>query len=912
MMMAFALGSNPASVVLATDLALNKKEQSKNIYSKDDAKIKAIQQDKLKNKINKINSKDAQFAKDEVLVKFKKDKIDIQQFSIPAGSSGKKMNVQGAPAEKNNQSFKAAIGRSTVEKQVQDFAGKFGLEKKDYLAKQNVAVMKIKDGKKVADKIKALKNDQNVESVQPNFKYSPTAISPGDDTNYANQWGLNNTGQTLSIDEILGYGSKINHTYKGTADADIDAPEAWAVNEGDNSKIVAVIDTGVAYNHPDLVNNMWDGSSCVDENGDAIQGGCPNHGWDFDTDSISGITGDNDPSPGHYAMGWFGPEYYYSSHGTHVAGIIAGEDNNTGIIGVAPHAQIMAVKTADLYTDEIVKGIAFAQNNGAQIINASWGGGETDPVLKDAIANFDGLFVAAAGNEGWGAGIYPCAEDLDNIICVAATDQNDKLTYWSNYSDTDVDVAAPGDNILSSVGDFNYAYDDFNKLTTPGLPVNFTASGGSHWQSRDVTSVMKNRTDNFGAAFKNVIYGDNFNPYSDNSDSKMTSGSIDFSNAKKADMYFSVACDTQYDVSSWHDYMALEFSNDGGNNWSEISRLDEAVLGTETKGGYNVGTFYLDDIDSAYFVNNFQYRFRWVTDGADNNYGGCFVDGLWSTVYSKGYPAYDYYSGTSMATPMVAGLAALVWSSKDSLTKEQVKDVILMTGDSLTSLDGKVVTGKRINAKKAVDKITDVTAPTVTKLGNGNSDYAISNGSSANLVFSEALSAPSKSTVESAIVAEYRNSGYSGGGIIFTWNADSATLTIGFNRDVKFNNDVTAIVADIVGNEANKLLLIDSSADDVAPTGSIRINNNATSTTSKMVTLNLSATDNVGVYQMRFSNNGTVWSGWRTFAARQGGWDMTNAAFGGRSAKGTKYVYAQFRDRAGNISTNYRDGITYK
>lgn len=890
-------------------LVPDKKEAAKNFYSNNDPKIKEIEQRKMKSKLNVIKDKKPAFVKDEILVKFKKDKIDIEQFLRAGQSPGLKMETQKSPSGGNEKSFKAAIENSSVEKQIGDFAKKFSLEKKSYIARQNLAVMKIKDGKSVENKIKALKSDPNVERVQPNFKYSPTAINPGNDTDYANQWGLNNTGQTLSIEEKLGYGSKITADYTGIADADIDAPEAWAVSEGDNSKIVAVIDTGVAYNHPDLVNNMWDGTDCLDENGDAIPGGCPNHGWDYDTDYLTGEIGDNDPSPGHNAIGWFGFYYYYSSHGTHVAGIIAGTDNDTGIVGVAPHAQIMAVKTADLYTDEIIKGIAFAENNDAKIINASWGGYGEDQDLKDAIAKFDGLFVAAAGNESL-SGLIPCALDLDNVICVAATDQDDQLTSWSNYSDTEVDVAAPGDNILSAVGDFDYAYDDFNGLTPPGLPSGFTASGGSNWQSRDVTSVMMNGMFNFGSSYKNVIYGDNFNPYSDNGDTTLTSDAIDFSEAKKADMYFNAACDTQYDASDWFDYMALEFSNDGGGSWNEISRWDEAVLGLEQKGGYNTGTFDVNDIDSSYFTDNFKYRFRWVSDGADNNYGGCFIDGMWSTIYSKGYPAYDYYSGTSMATPMTAGLAALVWSSDDNLTKEQIKDIILYTGDSLDSLDGKTVTGKRINAQKAVEKLSDSSAPTVTKLGDGAVDYAIAADNSAELAFSEALAVSSRNTIETAIANELTASGFAGTAS-YSWNKNGDTVTISVSgARALFKNDVTASVSDIVGNEASNLL-IDSSADETAPAGSININNGRHKTSNKYATLYLKATDNVGVYRMRFSNNGSRWSGWKEYKTRYYNWNLTNSTYGGNGRDGTKYVYVQFEDRAGNASKKYRDSIKF-
>ena len=257
---------------------------------------------------------------------------------------------------------------------------------------------------------------------------------------------MENTGQSVS-------------STSGTSDADIDGKEAWGLSEGDGV-IVAVIDSGVAYNHPDLSANMWDGTDCTDENGDFL-GSC-NHGFDFE---------DNDKTPLPTS----------SSHGTHIAGTIAAAmDNGKGVIGVAPQAEIMALKT-ELTTGEIVSAIAFAEQNGAKVINASWtcyvlpdqGGihadcsGSSDygdQALSDAIGGFPGLFVTAAGNgdgdnddegdnhdSGQTIHSYPCDLALANIICVAATDQDDVLASFSDFGATSVDVGAPGVNILSTI-----------------------------------------------------------------------------------------------------------------------------------------------------------------------------------------------------------------------------------------------------------------------------------------------------------------------------------------------------------------------------------------------------------------------------------------------------------------------------
>ncbi|MEI6711166.1 MAG: S8 family serine peptidase [bacterium] len=191
----------------------------------------------------------------------------------------------------------------------------------------------------------------------------------------------------------------------------MDIPEAWGLSEG-NNVVVAVIDSGVAYYHPDLAGNMWDGTLCKSDTG-APLGGCL-HGYDFEDD-------DKNPLPSR------------STHGTHIAGTIAAIKNNAiGIAGVAPQVKIMAIKSS-LTSSNIVQSINFAKQNGAKIINASWGSADsslsTDNALIGAIQGFPGIFVAAAGNDGTDNDtkhFYPSDYTLDNVISVTATTEADE------------------------------------------------------------------------------------------------------------------------------------------------------------------------------------------------------------------------------------------------------------------------------------------------------------------------------------------------------------------------------------------------------------------------------------------------------------------------------------------------------
>jgi len=603
--------------------------------------VKSISLDSSINKKEKQN-----YVEDEILVKYKNNKINLDTTSGRA----------------------AAL----------NFSSSKSLEKKEDLRKANISVLKIKDSKTVEEKIAELKNDPNIEYVEPNYRRYPTAIDSND--TYKNLlWGLDNTGQSVN-------------GVSGTSDADIDAPEAWTINEGTNASIiVAVIDSGVAYNHPDLIANMWNGSSCKDEYGVAIVGGC-NHGYDY-------ADGDNTPLP------------TTSSHGTHIAGTIAAEkNNNLGIIGVAPQAKIMAIKFGYDIASEL-KAIDFSIQNGAKVINASFGGADFSQSEYDAINRFKtagGIFVAAAGNSSadndGGVHSYPSDYDLDNIISVAAMDQNDNLALWSSYGAISVDVGAPGTNIYSTVADSDLLFETFEGITPPNIPSGWVKT--DYWGTYD-TGVT---------GWDNVLYGDvSHMPYIQTANSVITSPTYNLSNVSGAKIDFWTKCDTEYDTENWTDYMSLEISNDGAN-FTELGKWDEAMLDyyngdpIDDSGG---AVYHFQDIiiTSQYFTSAFQFRLRWVANGNTDTGGGdgCLVDDIKIIKYSDGSDEqydYGYMQGTSMATPHVVGLAGLIWGYKPDLTYSEVKNTILTTGNDLSSLAGKTVSGKRINAFNALDSIT--------------------------------------------------------------------------------------------------------------------------------------------------------------------------------------------------------------
>ncbi|MBD2335973.1 S8 family serine peptidase [Calothrix sp. FACHB-156] len=278
--------------------------------------------------------------------------------------------------------------------------------------------------------------NSEIETAAQEEGINPDAIRPNDPS-YNRQWGL----------------EKIN------------APAAWNYAQGSKSVVVAVVDTGIDYKHPDLAANIWTNTKEISGNGiDDDNNGYVDdiHGWDF---------GDNDGDPNENDT--TKPSY---GHGTHVAGILgAVGNNNLGITGVSPNVSIMATKhyragDSQGYLWDVPKGIRYAVDNGAKIINLSLGSSSFDQAQLDALtyANQQGvLVIASAGNNGRDNDVtpyYPANYDLPNIITVASLDknetdkkENEKLSSTSSYGAQSIDIAAPGVKIYSTFPNAQYA-----------------------------------------------------------------------------------------------------------------------------------------------------------------------------------------------------------------------------------------------------------------------------------------------------------------------------------------------------------------------------------------------------------------------------------------------------------------------
>jgi serine protease len=281
---------------------------------------------------------------------------------------------------------------------------------------------------------------ETVSHALARYRASPTVLyaepdyeahldATPNDPNFADGtlWGLNNTGQS-----------------GGVNDADIDAPEGWDLGHDASNVLVAVIDTGIDYTHPELAANVWTNPGEVAGDGiDNDHNGFVDdvHGYDF-------INQDSDPMDDY-------------GHGTHVSGTIAARgDDGVGVVGVAWSARLMALKifnsAGTTTTAAEVEAINYAVANGARVSNNSWGGTHPSQALRDTIAaagKAGHLFIAAAGNDAVNDDLtphYPASFDLDNIVSVAALTRTDTLSSFSCFGPLTVDLGAPGSEIYST------------------------------------------------------------------------------------------------------------------------------------------------------------------------------------------------------------------------------------------------------------------------------------------------------------------------------------------------------------------------------------------------------------------------------------------------------------------------------
>ncbi|MGD2066653.1 MAG: S8 family serine peptidase [Candidatus Bathyarchaeota archaeon] len=289
--------------------------------------------------------------------------------------------------------------------------------------------LKLPKGKDLFEAIEEFNARDEILFAEPsNVGYNDALYIP-DDSDFTQQWYLHNTGQT-----------------GGTPDADVDAPEAWNIERGDSDVVIAIIDTGVDLNHPDIQSNLIPQP--------------PGEDWDFaDPDLI--------PEPG---------TEWWEDHGTHCAGISAAVDNTTGIIGMAPGCRILPIRIdlhSGMYANRadainFVRSIAHRFQH--VVMSCSWKTSGSITAIYNAIvkANNNNILVCfAAGNSGNNTDVHPEYPGvMKEVVSVAATDHRDVKASYSNYGST-IDVCAPGSNIFSTLPNNSHGPKDGTSMACP-------------------------------------------------------------------------------------------------------------------------------------------------------------------------------------------------------------------------------------------------------------------------------------------------------------------------------------------------------------------------------------------------------------------------------------------------------------
>ena len=633
--------------------------------------------------------------------------------------------------------------------------------------------------------------------------YKP-AVQPAtapNDPLFPQQYGLNNTGQT-----------------GGTPDADIDAAEAWVRETGSKNVVVAVVDEGVNISHPDLKRNIW-------LNTDEIPGN------DIDDDKNGYV----DDVRGFDFYGYDNTVYDIADgdrHGTHVAGIIGAQgDNALGVAGVNWNVSIMPVKFLGPGGGDdfaAAEAMVYAVDNGADIINCSWGGyGES--LITDAAIEYARkagvLIVAAAGNEssnGDSMPFLPAASESPNVISVAATDKNDALADFSNFGVRTVDLAAPGADVTSTLpAEPNGIFVDHIDATTAYklmyLPLQVEVIEPAAAREALIDRSMKRlgasastpilvvddsaakltgetqgpRLDTYlrtlsSAGFTNVaswVTDVNGSPSPTAMDGKVV---VWFTGKSSFGWYgeYTLSAQDQVAIATYLDNggrlfmasgeMATDLSYFGGQDGPmEVIQNPPADSGAPFLEKY----FRVALTDLTTWSNTFYGKdgtqFAEVTGSLPAVFAGSEEDTskLWPTGSDAVVPLYDIpelpagnmpgeggyptptdsptptpaptresvstqivvgkygaLSGTSMASPMVAGAAALLMAEFPSAAPEEIQARILNTTDAKPGLAGKTVFGGRLNLLSAMAEYPGrptITAPSPAKTLLGGSETAL-------------------------------------------------------------------------------------------------------------------------------------------------------------------------------------------
>jgi thermitase len=557
-------------------------------------------------------------------------------------------------------------------------------------------LVEVETARETVGAIAALRSDPAVAVAERDSYSAPTSIP--DDPLFGQEWGLQNLGTGVG-----GFSGAV-------AGADIDATDAWEHTIGTPTTVVADIDTGYRFDSPDLAPVAWVNpgeipGNGIDDDGNGLVDDA--HGYDFVGASSENPTQDSDPTDDDLISG---------GHGVHTAGTIgAAGTNGVGITGVAQDARIMPLRVcANLPSlDEsrcpvssIIAAINYAGANGARVANVSLSGTVKSTAELNALAeNPETLFVAAAGNDSQSNDTtphYPCNFEpgstpipgaVENVVCVAATNQADQLAGFSDWGADSVDLGAPGTEILST-------YPASEDLLAEGFEQDDFAT---RWTSTGANGGFE-RTDEAPLTSFGISDSPGAAPVASSGRSSTLSGAV----------AVAVPAGDGSCRFSGRDFISLD-----GGSFSLIVFKDGVSTATfqlpDTPGS-QMGSFTTVPM-TGLAGSGVQVRVRYLAGPSPTASSGAWLDDLdlSCTAPLSTPPSYAYLQGTSMAAPHVSGTAALLFSAQPGASVAAVRHALLAGVDPNSSLAGKAATGGRLDAARALADL-DADAPTAPVL----------------------------------------------------------------------------------------------------------------------------------------------------------------------------------------------------
>ena len=560
-----------------------------------------------------------------------------------------------------------------------------GVEFESDLGDHDFQLVGVDPGQTPAAAIASLEADPAVVLAERDGYREPAALP--NDPLLGELWGLRNTGAG-----IKGFSGAV-------AGDDIDAEGAWIRTLGSPSVVVADIDSGYRFDHPDLAPVAWTNPGESDDGIDNDFNGYVDdiHGYDFVGADGEAIAPDNDPTDDDLLSG---------GHGVHTAGTIGAAGNNgVGITGVAQNVRIMPLRVCTRVPSlganrcpisAVVSAINYAGKMGARVANMSLGGTEKFPVEANALAENPGtLFVISAGNDGQDNETthhYPCdfepvadAEPavpgaIDNVVCVAATNQADALAGFSDYGASSVDLGAPGTETLST---YPISEPFEEHFTVNDFAGEWPATGADGGFERSLESPLTSfgMTDAIGAPTPNTVRETTSQAFT----LPANQGCTLFQTRRVV-----LASGDSYRYSVLLNGTEQVFAEPPSTPVAGL-QVVELPLPPAFKAGGPVSL-----------------RFRFTAGGGAEAGSGVWLDDLRIRCQVS---TYAFLQGTSMAAPHVTGTAALLFSQQPGASVSAVKSALLASADPIASLSGKTVSGGRLDASAALDLFDEVAPP---------------------------------------------------------------------------------------------------------------------------------------------------------------------------------------------------------